>query len=197
MATGYTIYIENGKITNGKDFLLLCAQKDDFITCPIRKYKKDNYEDAKRSLEKVTEISLDEAKKRMKIEYDNNIYHAMNNLEKLKAKSACYKKIRNEIERWIPPNEECFSIKKFALEQIDISDYLSEDIERCQQIINTPFDNSDEAAIKYIQKLINVRKNNMERAKKQYEDEIRRIERRKQFVNDFVESLKQIEEENK
>lgn len=197
MATEYTIYIENGKITNGKDFLLLCAQKDDFITCPIRKYKKDNYEDAKRSLEKVTEISLDEAKKRMKIEYDNNIYYAMNNLEKLKAKNARYRKIRNEIERWIPPNEECFSIKKFALEQIDISDYLSEDIERYQQIINTPFDNSDEAAIKYIQKLINVRKNNMERAKKQYEDEIRRIERRKQFVNDFVESLKQIEEENK
>lgn len=68
MATGYTIYIENGKITNGKDFLL-CAQKDDFITCPIRKYKKDNYEDAKRSLEKVTEISLDEAKKT----YENRI----------------------------------------------------------------------------------------------------------------------------
>lgn len=56
MATGYTIYIENGKITNGKDFLLLCAQKD-------------NYEDAKRSLEKVTEISLDEAKKT----YENRI----------------------------------------------------------------------------------------------------------------------------
>ena len=150
MATGYTIYIENGEITNGKDFLLLCAQKDESITRPISKYKKNNYENAKRSLEEVVEISLDEAKKRMKIEYDNNIYHAMNNLEKLKAKSACYKKIRNEIERWIPPNEECFSIKKFALEQIDISDYLSEDIERCQQIINTPFDNSDEAAIKYI-----------------------------------------------
>lgn len=150
MATGYTIYIENGKITNGKDFLLLCAQKDGSITRPISKYKKNNYENAKRSLEEVVEISLDEAKKRMKIEYDNNIYHAMNNLEKLKAKSACYRKIRNEIERWIPPNEECFSIKKFALEQIDISDYLSEDIERCQQIINTPFDNSDEAAIKYI-----------------------------------------------
>lgn len=37
----------------------------------------------------------------------------------------------------------------------------------------------------------------MECAKKQYEDEIRRIEKRKQFVNDFVESLKQIEEGNK
>lgn len=197
MATGYTIYIENGEITNGKDFLLLCAQKDGSITRPISKYKKNNYENAKRSLEEVVEISLDEAKKRMKIEYDNNIYHAMNNLEKLKAKSACYKKIRNEIKRWIPPNEECFSIKKFALEQINISDSFSEGIERYQQIINTPFDDSDEAAIKYIQKLINVRKNNMERAKKQYEDEIRRIERRKQFVNDFVESLKQIEEENK
>lgn len=197
MATGYTIYIENGEITNGKDFLLLCAQKDESITRPISKYKKNNYENAKRSLEEVVEISLDEAKKRMKIEYDNNIYHAMNNLEKLKAKSACHKKIRNEIERWIPPNEECFSIKKFALEQINISDSFSEGIERYQQIINTPFDDSDEAAIKYIQKLINVRKNNMERAKKQYEDEIRRIERRKQFVNDFVESLKQIEEENK
>lgn len=173
MATGYTIYIENGEITNGKDFLLLCAQKDESITRPISKYKKNNYENAKRSLEEVVEISLDEAK------------------------SACYKKIRNEIERWIPPNEECFSIKKFALEQINISDSFSEGIERYQQIINTPFDDSDEAAIKYIQKLINVRKNNMERAKKQYEDEIRRIERRKQFVNDFVESLKQIEEENK
>ena len=79
MATGYTIYIENGEITNGKDFLLLCAQKDGSITRPISKYKKNNYENAK----------------------------------------------------------------------------------------------------------------------KQYEDEIRRIERRKQFVNDFVESLKQIEEENK
>ena len=31
---------ENGEITNGKDFLLLCAQKDEFITCPISKYKK-------------------------------------------------------------------------------------------------------------------------------------------------------------
>lgn len=183
MATEYTIYIENGEITNGKDFLLLCAQKDESITRPISKYKKNNYENAKRSLEEVVEISLDEAKKRMKIEYDNNIYHVMNNLEKLKAKSACYKKIRNEIERWIPPNEECFSIKKFALEQINISDSFSEGIERYQQIINTPFDDSDEAAIKYIQKL--------------NEDEIRRIERRKQFVNDFVESLKQIEEENK
>lgn len=39
MATGYTIYIENGEITNGKDFLL-CAQKDEFITRPISKYKK-------------------------------------------------------------------------------------------------------------------------------------------------------------
>lgn len=140
---------------------------------------------------------MGEAKERMKEEYDNNVYYAINNLEKLKAKSARYKKIRNEIERWIPPNEECFSIKKFALEQINISDSFSEDIERCQQIINTPFDDSDEAAIKYIQKLINVRKNNMECAKKQYEDEIRRIEKRKQFVNDFVESLKQIEEGNK
>lgn len=40
MATGYTIYIENGEITNGKDFLLLCAQKDGSITRPISKYKK-------------------------------------------------------------------------------------------------------------------------------------------------------------
>ena len=40
MATGYTIYIENGEITNGKDFLLLCAQKDESITRPISKYKK-------------------------------------------------------------------------------------------------------------------------------------------------------------
>ena len=67
MATGYTIYIENGEITNGKD--LLCAQKDESITRPISKYKKNNYENAKRSLEEVVEISLDEAKKT----YENRI----------------------------------------------------------------------------------------------------------------------------
>lgn len=62
-------YIENGEITNGKDFLLLCAQKDGSITRPISKYKKNNYENAKRSLEEVVEISLDEAKKT----YENRI----------------------------------------------------------------------------------------------------------------------------
>lgn len=68
------------------------------------------------------------------------------------------------------------------------------EIKYYQQIIDSPFLDDDETVIKYLQKLINVCKKNVEQAKKMYDDEIERVEKRTKFIDDFIESFKQFNE---
>ena len=205
MPNGYTIYIENGQITNDKDFLMLCAQRSNdemlsflstksFTSPSVNRYKKENYNNAKRALEKVVVMSLDEAREDMKDDYDANFSFAKRQIEELKRKDKCYKKIRDEIDKWVPPSTDHAAIKKFALEQIDMCKPSIYEIKYYQQIIDSPFLDDDETVIKYLQKLINVCKKNVEQAKKMYDDEIERVEKRTKFIDDFIESFKQFNE---
>lgn len=149
MPTGYTAYIENGDITTGKDFLTLCCRafgacidmKDELLskTLPEKfepdSYYKERYDKAKLQLEGIKNLTKEEVIERINSERKDREESITSQIKKQEDTNAKYLKVRNEVKTWIPPTSEHVSLKKFALEQINMSirnysDYYNKELEK-------------------------------------------------------------------
>lgn len=66
-------------------------------------------------------MTLEEVKEDIISKYDDNKGRAAKILEGYKDEDKKYLKVREEVEKWIPPTPEHENLKKFCLEQIDMS----------------------------------------------------------------------------
>lgn len=135
MPTGYTSYINDGEITSGKEFLKLCTRafgiavdlKDESLDVPTPNHFEPNpyyekaYKDSLVSKEKAYSMTLEEAKEDMISKFKNNKASAKRCLKDYKDEDKKYLKVREEVEKWIPPTPEHENLKKFCLDQIDMS----------------------------------------------------------------------------
>lgn len=141
MPTGYTAFIEDGDITTGKEFLLLCLRnfgiaidvRDEPLTVPTPThfkpcvYAQNRYIAAIEHLKEVKNISFDVAKQQMTKEHRE-----------------------------------------------------------------TPFDDSDQAVQQYIQKQIEFCEDDVSRAQEAWDEEIKRTNQKNEFMQLFLESLKNL-----
>lgn len=206
MPTGYTAFIEDGNITTGKEFLLLCSRafgiameiRDEPLSVPTpttfepNGYYKNRYESAVKRLEAERNISFDDAKRRMRSDYNKRVEDAKRIVANMTAINERYAKVRGQVSGWIPPTENHKGIKKFALEQIDMCVNSDKMFAYYQEIIDTPFNDSDEAVQEYITKYIEYLESDVERAKKSYDEEVERANEKTQFMKEFIESLENL-----
>lgn len=203
MPTVYTVSIENGEITTGKEFLKLCTRalgiaidlKDEPLSVPtpthfeLDTYYKKRYEKALEELNEANNLTFDEAKNQMKAAYERRISDYKSWAEKESAMNQKYAKVRREVEKWIPPTEEHQGLKKFALEQIDMcvtkQEYIDEYLEKSKEV----FDDSDEAVEKYISDNIQCCKEGLDRAYKSWKEELERTEKKNIWIKKFLESI--------
>ena len=99
-----------------------------------------------------------------------------------------YLKVREEVEKWIPPTPEHENLKKFCLEQIDMS--LNTALyEWCEKDINKELDTSDDT----IKKCIDILRDNADKqVKRRYEkwqEELKRVEEKNLWMKQFLNSL--------
>lgn len=100
-------------------------------------------------------------------------------------------KVRNEIEKWIPPTSEHENVKKFALNQIDIS--LNTDIrEYCNKELSKDLDVSDEAVYSYMNDINEFYENDVARAYKRWQEELKRTADKNMWMKQFLDSLENI-----
>ena len=207
MPTGYTAHIEDGEITTGKEFLRLCTRafgiaidvKDEPLSTPTPSsfepspFYKESYDRALKKLEEVNKMTFDEAKNQMKADYEKRISDYKAYAERETAMNEKYAKVRKEVEEWIPPTEEHEGLKKFALEQIDMSmtkqKYIDEYLEKSKE----EFDDSDEAVQNYINDIVDYYQRDIERSYKSWQEELERTRSKNEWMTKFLESL----EENK
>lgn len=209
MPTSYTSFIEDGKITTGKEFLSLCCRQ--FGVCigmrekpllePIaEKFEPDSIYEKK--LQRAI-IELEEARK-LKIE-DVIIIIQKQTMEREKSIKQQivkdreiydkYSKIRQDIEKWIPPTSDHISLKEFALEQIDLclldynSGYYQKELEKLYHTAIAPAE--------YISMKITSCEKHLEIARKSYEDEIKRVNNRNLWLKEFRESFLKLDLEDK
>lgn len=135
MPTGYTAYIEDGDITTGRDFILLCTRafgiamdiREEPLTVPTPtvfepdvKYHTDCLSKAIAEKARLTEFSKEEWHKECVKDREKRIKDAKKHYEDDLELDKKYLKIKHEVEEWNAPDN-CKEIKKFALEQIKIS----------------------------------------------------------------------------
>ena len=141
MPTGYTAFIEDGKVRTPKEFLHLCLRnfgvcsrirdnefsvKDDYtqdITDGFQKdidYHQKNLDEARERLKTIQEMSEEELCGKYITETKEKIKDLQRGQTKELGNYADYLRIKEGIENW-QCSEEFQSIKDFALNQIDIS----------------------------------------------------------------------------
>lgn len=112
MPTGYTAFIEDGDITTGREFLLLCSRnfgvaidvRDEPLSVPTPTkfepdpYYKKSYEDAIKEFEEAKTLTFDTAKLRMRSEYEKKIKRAREIATKMTEMNQRYQKVRREVE---------------------------------------------------------------------------------------------------
>lgn len=199
MPTGYTCYIEDGEIDKGKDFLMKCARafgacidmRDDNLSVDIpmelkpSTYHKEALVIAYEELEKYKTMTLEEAQIIVDEDYINNQKSCRESIVKNNQIQERYSKVRKEVAEWVPPTEEHINIKKFALEQIDLStgynhtDYYTEELNKPKK-----------TAQEYINNRIAGASDNIEYHTKSWDEELKRTEERNKWINDLRDSLK-------
>lgn len=141
MPTGYTAFIEDGKVRTPKEFLHLCLRnfgvcsrfrddewsvKDDYTQDIIDGFQRDlNYhqtylDEAKERLKTIQEMSEEELCGKYITETKAKIKDLQKGQTKEMGNYADYLRIKESIENW-ECSEEFQSIKDFAIHQIDIS----------------------------------------------------------------------------
>lgn len=213
MPTGYTCFIENGKVRTAKQFLHLCLRA--FGVCINM---KDNSlkltDDYTKDLLKGFQYDIDYHKKRLKIaekklseikniseeelceKYINETKEKIKDLQRGQTdefnKYGDYLRIRESINNW-DCDPKFQNVKDFALEQIRISipngSYYEEKLAEIGKPTKEGFQEKKE---EYLQELINDAKWDVNYHKEELEKAIKRRDDNLQFYNEFKEDLKKL-----
>lgn len=203
METGYTSFINDGSITTGRDFLKLClrnfgiavSMRDEPLTEQVpthfepNPYYAEMYSKSVIDRDKVRQMTFEDAKQALIDRHNNIVNNAKETLAKYKAEDAKYQKIADEIEKWVPPTPEHESIKRFALAQIEASmntscyEYIKADI-------NSELDTSDDAVHQYLKEINEVADRTVQMRYKDYQREIERTKEKNLYMEQFLDSLK-------
>ena len=155
MPTGYTQPIIDGTVKTPKEFLHLClrnfgicismrdmpfdASQKDYTKC-IKKYYQDAMgyhakalENANAEYERVINLSDDELYEMYVERFSDNRNYYQKRTDEVKKQNAQYQSFYDAIKNW-DCSEEFSNIKKFALDQIDISkeaeDYYTDELSK-------------------------------------------------------------------
>lgn len=197
MPTGYTSYIEDGEITTGKDFLMLCAKafgacvsmREDLLSKPIpESFEEDSYYtnrliEVEKDLDKWKNITIEDAAEEYKsqIEYENK--NIKESIEKQLEQYKSYEKVLQEIKEWNPPTPDHENLKNFAIEQINMC--ASNDI----SYWNNKLKEEQMPIEQWITLRIECIEENIARCKQRIEEEKERIKSRNSWIKQLRESF--------
>lgn len=135
MPTGYTVGIEDGKISNLADFAMTCARafgalismRDDPMNAAIpdkiepSSYYKDSLTKSKKELADLEARTDEDWEVAYKRYCDKQAAEYAERLAESDAVKCRYAKIKTEVEAWKPPSSDHIELKKFMLQQIEVS----------------------------------------------------------------------------
>ena len=194
MPTGYTALIENGKITNAKDFIMVCARafgalidmRDEPLSAPIPdEFQGSTFyakllEGNRAELEAYRSMSLAEAAEKAEREYKEAYGEYEKSLKRAETLLAKYNELQAEVEKWELPTDEHKKLKEFAIEQIEIS--------KPEMKYYTP--PHKVTAEEWLKIRIDVCERSVERYEEEAKKEAERNESRNKWLKDLRESLK-------
>ena len=203
MPTGYTASIEDGKITNAKDFLMLCIRafgvciemRDDSFDKPIpEKFEPSDYysksaERIQKEINELLNISDEELEIKMLQDRKESIDNYNKTIKDNLAKKKSYQSILSQIDNW-HPLEEYLPIKEFAINQIVMS-MKQLDTSYYERAI-TELKSTNISVKEHRAMLLNSLGESLSYAAKQLQHEIKNAEEKTRFLSGFRESISEL-----
>ena len=213
MPTGYTQQIIDGKVKTPKEFLHLCLRN--FGVCismrdmpldsqvdyteSIKKYYQDAMgyhtkalENAKAEYERVINLSDDELYEMYVERFSDNRDYYQERTDKVKKQNAQYQSFYDAIKNW-DCSEEFSNIKKFALDQIDISkeaeDYYTDELSK-EMLTKEEFISNSKS--KYEEDLLNQTKWDIDYHQEQLDDITKRMSNVLAFYERFKKEIEKL-----
>jgi len=198
MPTGYTAYIEDGKITTGKDFLMLCARamgacasmKEEPLSKPIPdNFIEENYyykamKKSQEELKQYQSMTIEEAQSMLDETYQKDQEGWQEYIDKAVAIKEAYDAVRADVIAWEPPTSGHQNLKKFALEQIDMC-YRDCDSSYWEKEMAKPKQNAED----WLRRKIEYCEEEIKRSEKSWNEEKSRVEDRNNWIKKLRESF--------
>ena len=199
MPTGYTYSVQNGEVTELKEFMLSCAKgfgafinmRDDGISSDIKyrevgEYYSRRLENTKREFEEFKLLSDEEIQKQLDESYERRVKEQKEGLKRFDEQKQRYLDMIDKVKEWIPPTEDHIKLKEFALEQLNSSlEFDCSDSSR-NYYLQEPFkDTVEEYRVYKIKSYLK----DLEYYSKSYRDELESVEKANKWIRDLIESL--------
>ena len=210
MPTGYTAYILDDEVTTGKDFLKLCTrafgvainQRDEPLNVStnerqeMNNHYRNRMNEAITNLKNIFEMDYDQMTFTMTQEHYEKAKRAKETVRRLEDENIKLIKVKDEVKKWQPPSEEHKDLKKFALEQIDMSMNSDGLVDAYIKDMNKVLDTSQEAVLKWYDEKLEDAMDELNNAYKWYKEEYKRVDSRNQWMKDFLDSLNDSENDH-
>ena len=213
MPTGYTQHIIDGTVKIPKEFLHLClrnfgvcvSMRDESLNLQgdyteyIKKYYQNSIdyhtealENAKRRYEKITNLSDDNLYEMYVKNFSDNREYYRKIADEAKKQNAQYQSFYDAIKSW-DCSEEFSNIKKFALNQIDISkrdeDYYAEELSK-EMLTKEEFISNDKS--KYEEDLLKQTKWNIDYHQEQLDEITKKMNDTLAFYERFKKEIEKL-----
>ena len=213
MPTGYTQQIIDGTVKTPKEFLHLCLR--DFGICVsmrdmpldsqgaytehIKKSYQDSMgyhtkalENAKKEYERVINLSDDDLYEMYVKKFTDNRDYYQKRTDVVKKQNAQYQSFYDAIKNW-DCSEEFSNIKKFALDQIDISkedeDYYADELSK-EMLTKEEFISNDKS--KYKEDLLKHAKSDISYHQEELDNAIKRMNDALAFYEQFKKEIEKL-----
>lgn len=214
MPTGYTYKIDDGTLTNSKDFIKLCLNafgimihnKDNAPTTERPDFNKVHASEIEYYTKQIvqTKEKLSKAEEDFKIDYEK---YKNRVLEELKEKisinkkyiqeqkeiETVYNRIKEEVESW-DCSEKYNNIKAFCIEQLDRGKPEYSYVIKCVEKFEKNIENFDEYFKKYHASIIEGYMRDIECYTKSLDETKKRIQEMQEFYDDLIKELDSITE---
>jgi hypothetical protein len=204
MPTGYTSGILDGKINTFEEFAIICTRnfgaamhmKENSIfseyepRIPDDFYSK-NIEEWKEKLVRIKSMTDEEITEDFNSKMEEKLVYLREKLEEETGNLAKLNYILEKAKSWIPPTKDHYSLKKFMIEQLEVTikndgdaSYTEDRIIKIEELLNDPFD------VKYYrEKEISTISDNISRYEISYQQELERCKRSNQWMEEFFGSI--------
>lgn len=195
MPTGYTAKVEDGSITELRDYILACARnfgalmhmRDDSLDKQIERCTPSDYslkkiEEATIRLENLYLISDEDMEIAIAKDYEKELRGNRSYYEEGESQNARYDAMLKKVLDWNPPTKEHESLKEFAIQQIKISksDFHKLYKDKLPKMLSLS---------EYKTMIESQLKNDIEYHKKSHQQEIERCNKVNQWIDKLFESL--------
>lgn len=199
MPTGYTCKVEDGEITELKDYLLSCARgfgamihmRDDSMDKQyepkvVSDYHINALNKAKKDYDEFLNITDEEIQKKLDESYENEIQSRKDGLARFKTHKQRYEDMLAKVETWKEPTEQHKKFKEFAIEQLKSS--INWDCSDSSEKYYLEIPKKDTVEEYNAWKLDSLLKD-IEYHSEHYKEEYESVEESNKWVEDLIESI--------